>query len=404
VLPQNGVVAGLTLATPSLLSSASAFATAGGSITDGQATLAAAASGLQGGFLTGDGQGLAAVGAPVSAADLLGAASAAGFDSSSGVSLAALLDGGDEGGAVGASSASALAGVDSVGSSLATALQPLTSAVPLSAADLQRRIAVGAGLPRESAGSAAHPTSVPWVKVAEMIPGRTAKQCRDRWVHNLQPSLSSSRPWSEAEDEVIFTQMNALGRKWAVIARQLTGRSALQVRNRYYSACRRIARAQIRVAEGDDGGDGDGAGLSGEEAGAGGSGRGAAGAGGVGSLGSSSAGAGAGGVGGGSATGDASGTLAALLPTEGLSAVAASALVGSLSGVASDAGAPAAAAGRSGGVAVGGDGTASQPGEEGSSDGPLGARRRGRPRGGGAAAEAGGMERLAQAAGVEGTL
>jgi hypothetical protein len=408
-LVQNSIVAGLTLTTPAtaaLLASSSSSAAsaaaapsaltpAGDSVADEQTTLAAAASGLQGDFLADDGRSLTAAGAPASASGLLGAASAAGFDSSSGVSLAALLDGGDEASA--SSSAAALAGAGGVGPSLAASLQPLTAAVPLSAADLQRRIVVGAGLPGDSAGSAALPTSVPWVKVADMVPGRSAKQCRDRWVHSLQPSLSSSRPWSEDEDHVIFTQMNTLGRKWAVIARQLTGRSALQVRNRYYSACRRIARAQLRVVEGEESGEADGAGLSGEEVGAGSSSSRSA-AGGVSSLGSSSAGAGFDGIGSGASV-DASGTLAALLPTEGLSAVAASALVGSLSGVASEAGVPAPAAARSNGIAL-----ASQAGEAGLLQGPQGARRRGRPRGGGAAAGAGGMDRLARAAGFEGTL
>ena len=44
---------------------------------------------------------------------------------------------------------------------------------------------------------------ISWNRIAELVPARTAKQCRERWVFQLNPSVVSAE-WTEAEDKIIF--------------------------------------------------------------------------------------------------------------------------------------------------------------------------------------------------------
>ena len=63
-----------------------------------------------------------------------------------------------------------------------------------------------------------------WPDIAKYVPGRTAKQCRERWRHNLDPTIKRE-PWSEEENQKLLRTYDDLGSKWADIARQLPGRT-----------------------------------------------------------------------------------------------------------------------------------------------------------------------------------
>jgi hypothetical protein len=47
---------------------------------------------------------------------------------------------------------------------------------------------------------------VPWHKIAELVPTRTGKQCRERWIHHLRPHVDKS-DWTPAEDQIIFNKV-----------------------------------------------------------------------------------------------------------------------------------------------------------------------------------------------------
>jgi myb proto-oncogene protein len=58
-----------------------------------------------------------------------------------------------------------------------------------------------------------------WRLVASQLSGkaRTAKQCRERWVHCLSPSLSHV-PWTIEAELKMFELQRELGNKWLDIA------------------------------------------------------------------------------------------------------------------------------------------------------------------------------------------
>ncbi|CAK7228707.1 hypothetical protein SCUCBS95973_006972 [Sporothrix curviconia] len=89
-----------------------------------------------------------------------------------------------------------------------------------------------------------------WSNVADEMQGRSAKQCRERWVQNLRPDLEHE-PINEMEGNFIMAHVETLGKKWAEIARRLeyeTGRvrSDNNVKNWYNGTVNRQTRAERR--------------------------------------------------------------------------------------------------------------------------------------------------------------
>ena len=66
-----------------------------------------------------------------------------------------------------------------------------------------------------------------WGKLAKNLPGRTSKQCRERWCHFLDPNLNApkGKKFTEQEDELILQLQKEHGNSWSFISRQLKGRT-----------------------------------------------------------------------------------------------------------------------------------------------------------------------------------
>jgi hypothetical protein len=65
-----------------------------------------------------------------------------------------------------------------------------------------------------------------WSAIAEFLPGRSRKQCRERWLNQLDPSITKA-PWTPQEDAQLQRLHAEHGNKWARIARELPGRCVL---------------------------------------------------------------------------------------------------------------------------------------------------------------------------------
>jgi hypothetical protein len=77
-----------------------------------------------------------------------------------------------------------------------------------------------------------------WNQIAESIPGRTGKQCRERWLSKLSPDFTPM-PWTAEEDQALLRCQSTHGNQWAKFRVELPNRSVIQIKNRWVSLVRR---------------------------------------------------------------------------------------------------------------------------------------------------------------------
>ena len=80
-----------------------------------------------------------------------------------------------------------------------------------------------------------------WNKIAAKIPGRTPRQCRERWKNYLNPALSSE-PWKSEEDELLLQKYEEFGSHWKSIRTFLPHRSTNNIKNRLFLLKRQSKR------------------------------------------------------------------------------------------------------------------------------------------------------------------
>ena len=73
-----------------------------------------------------------------------------------------------------------------------------------------------------------------WKLIATFIPGRTARQCRDRYANYLRPNLNFDQ-WTPEEDSLLLQQYYQHGPKWSKICKLFKGRSSSSLKNRWHS-------------------------------------------------------------------------------------------------------------------------------------------------------------------------
>lgn len=76
-----------------------------------------------------------------------------------------------------------------------------------------------------------------WNKIAQNIPGKSARQCRERYRHYLKPGLNKEK-WTQEEDKIIIEMHNKYGPNWALMAKSLEGRDNNDIKNRWNSHLR----------------------------------------------------------------------------------------------------------------------------------------------------------------------
>lgn len=71
-----------------------------------------------------------------------------------------------------------------------------------------------------------------WEFIAPNIPGRTPRQCRNRYRNNLKPNFISAQ-WTMEEDICLRNKYNELGPRWTLISQYFKGRSPSSIKNRW---------------------------------------------------------------------------------------------------------------------------------------------------------------------------
>ncbi|CAD8197981.1 unnamed protein product [Paramecium pentaurelia] len=73
-----------------------------------------------------------------------------------------------------------------------------------------------------------------WKKISKYITDKTDKQCLQRYNSTLNPNVNK-QPFTEEEDQIIYSNYIILGSKWSIISQKLNKRTPNQVKNRFYS-------------------------------------------------------------------------------------------------------------------------------------------------------------------------
>jgi hypothetical protein len=77
-----------------------------------------------------------------------------------------------------------------------------------------------------------------WSAIADRMPGKNARQCKERWVNYLAPSLSTAA-WTLEEDFLLIRKYAELGAKWVQIAAFFPNRTDSMIKNRFNKLQRR---------------------------------------------------------------------------------------------------------------------------------------------------------------------
>jgi hypothetical protein len=79
---------------------------------------------------------------------------------------------------------------------------------------------------------------VDWMRIAQRMNGRNPRQCKERWLNYLAPTLRSAI-WTRDEDRLLLQKVRELGAKWVQIAKFFPNRTDSMVKNRFNRLKRR---------------------------------------------------------------------------------------------------------------------------------------------------------------------
>jgi hypothetical protein len=85
-----------------------------------------------------------------------------------------------------------------------------------------------------------------WMAIANCIPGKSLRQCKDRWTNYLMPCLNTES-WTEEDDSRLLQCQASLGNKWVKIARFFVNRTDAMIKNRFEQLQRKANKRKRRA-------------------------------------------------------------------------------------------------------------------------------------------------------------
>lgn len=83
-----------------------------------------------------------------------------------------------------------------------------------------------------------------WKIIANHMPGRSARQCRERWRNYLDPEIRND-PWTVEEDELLSRLIKQYGTHWSQISAFFKHKSDIALKNRWAFLGRSTHRKKI---------------------------------------------------------------------------------------------------------------------------------------------------------------
>ena len=92
-------------------------------------------------------------------------------------------------------------------------------------------------------------SKTPWKQASNEMPGRTSKQCRERWNNYLCPEVNKN-PFTEEEDRLLQHLYNTFGKSWAKISKVcpiFANFPIYLIKHSYFNYYDRICLVELRI-------------------------------------------------------------------------------------------------------------------------------------------------------------